>query len=97
MNPEMAAYVREQYELVRYEATTTTPASPRGYGVVLLMTRGISAWVEAVQTLMPRAVAAPTPSRAPANRLAWRPDDRADLTRVLASLVWRCTEEGAQS
>ena len=93
--PVNAAYVRAQYELLRREATTADPLGPRGHGLVLLMTRGISAWLNTVQTLMPRAVAsaAHTASLTEADGPPWKAGDRAELIRVLASLVLTCVEE----
>jgi hypothetical protein len=93
--PVDADYVREQYELVRREATTTDPTTPRGSGLALLMTRGMSGWLAVIQTLAP-------PSRARAERMdtvaspdrgAWSADDRAQLTHVLAGLVRTCLQE----
>ena len=93
--PVNAAYVREQYELLRREAVTADPMGPRGHGLVLLMSRGISAWLETVQTLTPRAIAPaePTASTTGADCPSWKTGDRADLTRVLASLVLTCVQE----
>lgn len=92
-----AAYVREQYELVRQEATTTDPMGPRGHGLVLLMTRGVSVWLETVRTLTPRPFAPPeqTASSSETGLFPWRADNRGDLVRVLASLVSRCAQEVA--
>ena len=95
--PGYPAYVREQYELLRREATTADPLGPRGHGLVLLMTRGISAWLDTVQTLTPRAIApvAHTTAMTGAEGPTWKAADRAELTRVLASLVLTCVQEGA--
>ena len=95
--PVHAAYVREQYELLRREATTADPMGPRGHGLVLLMTRGISAWLDTVQTLTPRAIAPAehTASLTEAEGTTWKAADRADLIRVLASLVLTCVPEVA--
>jgi hypothetical protein len=92
--PVNAAYAREQYELLRREAVTVDPMGPRGHGLVLLMSRGISAWLETVQTLAPRAIAPTehTPSTT-GDCPSWKTGDRADLTRVLASLVLTCVQE----
>jgi len=97
--PVNAAYVREQYELLRYEAVTADPMGPRGHGLVLLMTRGVSAWLGTVQTLMPRACApVENPvSTTSADGRTWTTSDRADLTRVLASLVLTSLPEVAAS
>ena len=96
-SPVHAAFVREQYELLRREATTADPLGPRGHGLVLLMTRGISAWLETVQTLTPLAIAPAeqTASMTGAEGTPWKAGDRAELTRVLASLVLMCVPEVA--
>ena len=95
--PVNAAYVREQYELLRREATTADPMGPRGHGLVLLMTRGISTWLATVQTLTPCAFAPAdhTVSVIEAEGTPWKAGDRAELTRILASLVLRCVPEVA--
>lgn len=93
--PLDADYGREQYERVRREATTTDRSAPRGHGLALLMTRGLSSWLEALQTLAPppRVGAGPIDALASSDRVAWRADDRAQLTHVLASLVRTCLQE----
>ena len=87
-----AGYVREQYELVRREALAADPLGPRGHGLALLMTRGVPAWLDAVQGLSSRAGPADAAASAQIDRLPWRADDRADLTRILASLVVTCAQ-----
>jgi hypothetical protein len=94
--PVDADYVREQYERVRRDATTTDRTAPCGHGLALLMTRGMSNWLEALQTLAPppRVGAGPIDAIASSSdRVAWRADDRAQLTHVLASLVRTCLQE----
>jgi hypothetical protein len=88
---------REQYELVRREALAADPFGPRGHGLALLLTRGVAAWLEAVRALggSARPPSAPAP-RPPSDRLPWRADDRADLTRRVASLVLTCAQEVAR-
>jgi hypothetical protein len=97
--PVNAAYVRELYERLRQEAVTADPMGPRGHGLVLLMTRGISAWLGTVQTLAPRAIAPleHTASTTGADGPSWTTGDRANLTRVLASLVLTSLQEVAAS
>jgi len=85
-------YLREQYERVRREALAADPFGPRGHGLALLMTRGLAAWVDAVQRLSVRAVGTVEPAPTQTDRRPWRPDDRADLTRILASLVVTCAQ-----
>lgn len=93
--PVNADYVRAQYELVRREATTTDSTGPRGHGLALLMTRGMSGWLEAIQTLAPtpRAESARMDAIASSDRVAWQANDRTQLTHVLASLVLTCVQE----
>ena len=93
--PVNADYVREQYERVRREATTTDPTIPRGHGLVVLMTRGMSGWLEAIQTLAPtpRAELARMDAIASSDRVAWQANDRTQLTHLLASLVLTCVQE----
>jgi hypothetical protein len=88
-------YVHEQYELVRREATTTDPTIPRGHGLALFMMRGMSGWLAAMQTLAPSALAQSGRTRpiASADRVAWRADDRTELTQILASLIFTCAQE----
>lgn len=96
MTPPMNAdYVRDQYECVRREAMTTDPTAPRGHGLALLMTRGMSRWLQAVQTLAPPPLAPPgrRDAIASSDRVAWQANDRAQLTHVLASLVLTCVQE----
>ena len=96
MTPSVNAdYVREQYERVRREATTTDRTVPRGHGLVLLMTRGMSGWLEAIQALAPTpyAESARMDVIASSDRVAWQANDRAQLTHVLASLVLTCVQE----
>lgn len=96
--PVDADYVREQYELVRREATTTDPTAPRGPGLALLMTRGMSGWLAAIQTLAPPPLArgGRRDTIASPDRVAWSADDRTQLTHILASLVLTCAQEGVR-
>lgn len=93
--PVNADYLREQYERVRREATTTDRSIPRGHGLVLFMTRGMSGWLEAIQTLAPtlRAESARRDAIGSSDRVAWPANDRTQLTHVLASLVLTCVQE----
>ncbi len=96
MTPPLDAdYVHEQYERVRREAMTTDPTAPRGHGLALLMTRGMSSWLQAVRTLAPPPVARSRrmDAIAPSDRVAWQATDRTQLTHVLASLVLACVQE----
>jgi hypothetical protein len=92
--PVDADYLRAQYELVRREATTTDPTGPRGHGLALLMTRGMSGCLTAIQTLAPTLVgSARMDAIASSDRIAWQANDRTQLTHVLASLVLTCVQE----
>ncbi len=88
-------YVREQYERLRREATRTDPTAPRGHGLALFMMRGMSGWLEVMQTLAPPPLARSgrTDAIPSSDRVAWRADDRTQLTHVLASLVLTCVQE----
>lgn len=96
--PVDADYMREQYERVRREATTTDPTAHRGPGLALFMTRGMSGWLAVMQTLAPPPLArSERPDViAPPDRVAWSADDRAQLTHILASLVLTCAQEGVR-
>ena len=64
-------------------------------GVALLMTRGMPAWLEAMSTInLPPAVLRP-PTGSGDAELA--PPVRSELTRLVASLVFRCVPEGAST
>ena len=49
-------YLLEQYELLRREALEVSPHTQRGYGLLLFLTRGMVAWIEAVSCLSGRQV-----------------------------------------
>jgi hypothetical protein len=88
------AYVLTEYEALRREATTITPAEPRGHGLVLFLTRGLPGWLAALTALGPSS--APPPDRLTlsverAPRL--QPSARTALTTVLAGMVLACTRE----
>ena len=83
--------VRRQYEVVRQDAATDVAFSGRGYGVALLMSRGMPAWLKAVATLcLPRAESPPAAS----GDLDLAPPVRSEMARVLASLVLGRIAEG---
>ena len=84
-----------QYEVVRHDAATQVAFSRRGYGMALLMTRGMPAWLEAMSTIsLPPAVLRPP---AGSGDLELAPPVRSELARALASLVFRCVPEGASA
>ena len=85
--------VCRQYEVVRHDAATQAAFSRRGYGMALLMSRGMPAWLDAMSTIsLP-----PVHSWSPAGNgdLELATPIRSELARVLASLVLRCVSEGA--
>ena len=83
--------MRRQYEVVRNDAATQAAFSRRGYGMALLMSRGMPAWLDAMSTISLPSV------KSPAGRgdLELATPIRSELARVLASLVLRCVSEGA--
>ena len=84
--------VRRQYEVARQDAATDVAFSRRGYGVALLMSRGMPAWLKAVATLcLPPVEPA---SAATCGDLDLAPPVRSEMARVLASLVLGRIAEG---
>lgn len=88
-----AQYVIDQYEALRREALEVAPFGPRGQGLVLLLTRGVPAWLTALATVVP-----PSPARGPDDRPREHPPQlptaaRGELTTVLAGMVLACTAE----
>ena len=82
-----------QYEVVRHDAATQVAFSRRGYGLALLMSRGMPAWLDAMSTIsLPPAKPW---SPAGSGDLELAPPVRSELAHVLASLVLRCVSEGA--
>lgn len=97
-SPHAAAYLQNQYETVRCDATAGTTSGWHGQGCALLMSRGLPAWLDVVQRVMPHASAPPPcverdACGAPGAALT---GGRADLTRLLANLVLACAQEVAQ-
>lgn len=88
------AYVLAQYEALRQEATTTTPGGPRGHGLTVFLTRGMSGWLAVLTALAPWRPSTPLRSPAPCEegpRLL--PAARAELATVLAGMVLACTQQ----
>lgn len=83
-----AEYLREQYELLRREAVELSPHAQGGHGLLLFLTRGMVAWIEAVSCLSGRreASAEVTTSTLP---FSLRPE----ITTVLANMVLVCMQE----
>ena len=86
------ARVCRQYEVMRHDAATEVSSSCRGYGLTLLMTRGMPAWLDVMSTIaLPPVEQVPTAG----NRgLDLAPAVRSELACVLASLVFKCVPEG---
>ena len=84
--------VCRQYEVVRHDAATQVAFSRQGYGVALLMSRGMPAWLKAISTIsLPSVVPPPAGS----GDLDLPPPVRSEMARVLASLVLARVAEGA--
>jgi hypothetical protein len=83
-----AEHLLEQYELLRREALQVPSCARRGRGLLLLLTRGMVAWIEAVsclsrpQAAQPEVTASVTPARL-----------RPEITTVLANMVLVCMQE----
>jgi hypothetical protein len=82
----------EQYEALRREALEIAPFAPRGQGLALFLTRGLSHWLTALAALAPSRPARPLDDQPPGPaRLL--PAARAELTTLLAGMVLACTHE----
>ena len=81
-------YLLQQYELLRREALAISTDGRRGYGVLLFLTRGMTAWITAVSCLSraPRHTPVDSTSNVP---LSVRPQ----ITTVLADMVLVCMQE----
>ena len=83
-------YLLEQYELLRREALEVSPYGRRGYGLLLFLTRGMVAWIEAVSCLSGRQ----TVRTELANSSMPFPL-RPEVTTVLANMVIGCMQAHA--
>ena len=83
--------VCRQYEVVRHDAATQVAFSRQEYGVALLMSRGMPAWLKAVSTLCLPSVGPPP---AGSGDIELTPPVRSEMARVLASLVLSRVAEG---
>ena len=84
--------VRRQYEVVRQDTATQVAFSRQGYGVALLMSRGMPAWLKAISTISLPSVGSPP---AGSGDIELAPPVRSEMARVLASLVLSRVAEGA--
>ena len=80
-----------QYEVVRQDAATDVAFARQGYGVALLMSRGMPAWLKAISTLCLPSV---RPAPAGSGDIDLAPPVRSEMARVLASLVLGRIAEG---
>ena len=80
-----------QYEVVRQDAATDVAFARQGYGVALLMSRGMPAWLKAISTLCLPSV---RPAPADSGDIELAPPVRSEMARVLASLVLSRVTEG---
>jgi hypothetical protein len=89
MNSRMldADYLREQYEALRREALAVSSDAPRGHGLMLFLTHGMVAWIEALSTLTCRhPLGAQEASTLP---VAVRPE----IATLLANMILVCMGE----
>lgn len=86
-------YAREQYEALRREALENASSGPRGHGLSLFLTQGMSAWLRALSWLSPRPAVLAS-AGAPSERPALPSGARSDMTRVLAQMVLAVGWEG---
>ena len=83
-----AEYLLEQYELLRREAIKVLPHTPQGHGLLLFMTRGMVAWINAVSCLSGRQAAPAKHTDSPAP-ISLQPE----IATVLANMVLGCMQE----
>jgi len=88
-------YALDQYETLRREVTEPAPGGPRGHGLTLFLTRGMSGWFAALTALAPasRLSRALTDPPSPEGRPTVLPSSRAELMTVLAGMALACTRE----
>lgn len=85
---------KQQYEALRKEAIEGNPLGPRGHGLALFLTQGMTSWLRALSALTSRLapVVAPTPASLPLGSAPALPSAvRSDLTLVLANMVLACS------
>jgi hypothetical protein len=85
-------YALDEYETLRREVTEPAPGGPRGHGLTLFLTRGMSGWLAALTALAPPSrPSRPLTGPPPEGRPTVLPSSRAELTTVLAGMVLACT------
>ena len=84
-------YLQEQYELLRGQAlsVSTESCGPAGGGLVLFLSRGMVAWMQATSCLSSYRVA----SEEPPGSSASTPTAGSEVTTVLANMVLACMKE----
>lgn len=88
-----SAFLQRQYEALREEAIDSLYGGNRGHGLVLFMTRGMTAWLAALSALTPRPAVRVSggPAAGPLPPLM-----RSNLTSLLANMVLACSAQGTQ-
>lgn len=84
-SPRDSGALLSGYEDLRSEALRPTAGSRRGIGFVLLVRRGMGAWISACIPLARPAEPAP---RKPAAELRVPPDLRAEVATILAEMAF---------
>jgi len=79
----------DQYEALRKQALEVNPASRRGHGMALFLTRGMPGWLAALAILAPSAEWScnPRDNRSLQYRLNLPSSIQSDLSSVLADMV----------
>ena len=91
-------YSLRAYEQLRQEALASAPGTERGHGLALFVMRGLSAWLHALNALVPRPI---EPARSmepvsPGPAPSLSPEARSELTNVLADMVLACSQEAVR-
>jgi len=83
-----AEYLLEQYELLRQEAIEVRSQFRQGHGLLLFLTKGMVAWIEAVSCISGRQAVPVKLVDSPAS-ISLQPE----VTTVLANMVLGCIQE----
>jgi len=89
-----STFLFEQYEELRKEALEADPLGRRGHGLTLFLSRGMMAWMVALETLGTRPVVGPEDGSI--QYRDFQAAVRDDLTLVLADMVLACSEEAGR-
>ncbi len=81
--------------LARYESLRgdVTSGTGQGHGLALFLSRGMSAWLDALAALGPAKTAPIRSLGEPLSIACLQSSIRSDLTTVLAGMVLACTQE----